>query len=454
MASPAYDFNYVYSAQSAVRKTDSGAFVALATSRDDAAKVPLFFDGRVVQPDLVGALMLAVSRVALSRYYLPPAMVSRLIRMADPVVTVAGECIRFESFSQCCGVYARLDLLPESLDGQFGRHGTTNVDFNEPMRAALAALRGNHDVRLAVGADHVRLEKDSEAVIERKVALPVRWLKGFVESQVYATRLRLCFETDGPQARRFLSGLSNQVKPADNVFVTSSGGTFRVSRSGKGMAAAGLGRLQVLKPVARQATQLRVYGCDDAPVSGWELTFPGARFTLILSGDVSRGFSGEGQVLESLAVKNANAAVARVRSLLAWQTDLSAEDLASQADATPDDIDIALAVLGSRGLIGYDPHDGTYFHRELPFDMAAVETLHPRLKGARRLVEDGAVELSPAGEPLSAFVAGSGTRHHVRGHDGGLTCTCEWYAKYKGGRGPCKHMLAVQIELEEQSHER
>ena len=24
-------------------------------------------------------------------------------------------------------------------------------------------------------------------------------------------------------------------------------------------------------------------------------------------------------------------------------------------------------------------------------------------------------------------------------------CTCPWYAKYRGGRGPCKHVLAARI---------
>ncbi|MFE1837288.1 SWIM zinc finger family protein [Streptomyces sviceus] len=26
---------------------------------------------------------------------------------------------------------------------------------------------------------------------------------------------------------------------------------------------------------------------------------------------------------------------------------------------------------------------------------------------------------------------------------GQLSCTCFWWAKYRGGRGPCKHVLAV-----------
>jgi hypothetical protein len=57
------------------------------------------------------------------------------------VVTSNGDRLRFESFSGCCGVHARLDLLPDALTGQPVRSGSTNVDFNEGMRAALGGPR-------------------------------------------------------------------------------------------------------------------------------------------------------------------------------------------------------------------------------------------------------------------------------------------------------------------------
>ncbi len=35
---------------------------------------------------------------------------------------------------------------------------------------------------------------------------------------------------------------------------------------------------------------------------------------------------------------------------------------------------------------------------------------------------------------------------------GRLSCTCLWWAKYRGGRGPCEHALAVRI-VQDQSTE-
>ena len=70
-------------------------------------------------------------------------MVAAILRAADPVVTSEAANLRFESFSACCVVYARLDVLSDGLDGAPAASGTTNVDFNPPMREALAPRVGS-----------------------------------------------------------------------------------------------------------------------------------------------------------------------------------------------------------------------------------------------------------------------------------------------------------------------
>jgi uncharacterized Zn finger protein len=35
--------------------------------------------------------------------------------------------------------------------------------------------------------------------------------------------------------------------------------------------------------------------------------------------------------------------------------------------------------------------------------------------------------------------------YRVRQVDGHSRCTCPWWGKYQGERGPCKHALAVDI---------
>jgi hypothetical protein len=68
--------------------------------------------------------------------------------------------------------------------------------------------------------------------------------------------------------------------------------------------------------------------------------------------------------------------------------------------------------------------------------------MHPRLLNARKLAEEGAVTLDADGE--AASVRSGDAEYRVRFEDGAARCTCAWYAKHGGERGPCKHVLAVQ----------
>ena len=128
------ELTYRYLAPSTVRETDGRAEVSLATSggREDN---PYFFTGFLGAPRQTAQALLVVAEVARTRYYEPPTMVAARIAAADPVVTSNLDRLRFESFSACAGVYARLDLEPGVLDGRPPEWGTTNVDFNPPMRA-------------------------------------------------------------------------------------------------------------------------------------------------------------------------------------------------------------------------------------------------------------------------------------------------------------------------------
>jgi len=106
----------------------------------------------------------------------------------------------------------------------------------------------------------------------------------------------------------------------------------------------------------------------------------------------------------------------------------------------------ALTVLGARGLVGFDLHEGSYFHRELPFDMARVETLQPRLVSARKLIAEDKIRPGERSARQSEWlVAGTGVEHRVRLMDDEAKCTCPWFAKHGTTRGPCKHVLAAQI---------
>ena len=138
----AYTLDYTYTAPSALIDGADSRALSLATSGgstpEGAASHPYFFSGFLERADVYATALLVVARVARTRFYVPPSSLAGALRAADPVVTSTAEGLRFESFSACCGVYARLDVDSSALDASHSAVGVTNVDVNPPLRAALA----------------------------------------------------------------------------------------------------------------------------------------------------------------------------------------------------------------------------------------------------------------------------------------------------------------------------
>ena len=82
--------------------------------------------------------------------------------LKDPIVTAGNERLRFEGFSNCAGVYARVDVLPDGHDGEFLENGTTNVDFNAGMISALGSISKQEKVVMSVGPKEVGLYNKGE----------------------------------------------------------------------------------------------------------------------------------------------------------------------------------------------------------------------------------------------------------------------------------------------------
>ena len=448
--------------------------VVLATSggrtSSGADEHPHLFDGFLEHAEQAATGLLAVGEVARTRFYVPPGMLARVLRHADPVITSNGDRLRFESLSPCCGVYARLDVLPDGLDRAPAASGTTNVDLNPPVRAALAGVVGGEPLHLAVGEELAVTTLDA-AVVERRVPLPRRWVAAFGEVQHACSALRPVAEVDGPEARRFVQTVTTGAGTAAPTWVATSGRGLRLTgRPGPGaVPLPGPDRLRALRPLLRHATGLRVYGPADATgatdatdaagaggasgartgpqVSAWELELRAARLVVVLSPERSRGFSGEGGVLFDLADEQARDDAGLVSALLGFEQQVDVDALADAAGLPVGRVRAAVSHLAATGRVGFDLHEGGWFHRDLPLTSAPAPGDVPRLRDALALVESGAVSLDGAG---SAVVRGDDDRV-VRVDPGGYTCSCPWWAKHGGSRGPCKHVLAVHVARSRQA---
>jgi hypothetical protein len=177
----------------------------------------------------------------------------------------------------------------------------------------------------------------------------------------------------------------------------------------------------------------------EAP-SAWELDLGSARFTLTLSPEKYRGFSGEGALLELLADDEAAADAALLTGSLDWGFGIDVHRVGASLGISEERVVAALGYLAASGQVGYDLAEEAFFHRELPFG-PALEAMHPRLVSARELIASGAVTVTDTG----AIVQSGETDHRVTFATPADRCTCPWWGKHQGTRGPCKHALAARL---------
>ncbi len=420
---------------------DGGLGLATAGGRESN---PHFFRGFAGNGPQAARALLAVSEVARTRYFDAGAAQ----RMRDPVVTSNTSMLRFEAFSACNGVYSRFDLDADGFDGDHVDWGTTNVDVNDPLRAALAGVAAGEPLQLSIGQDELSVETLDAAVTERKVPLPERWLRGFAEAQIASSTMLPVATLGTAQARSLIRTLPAQKTGNRPTWLQLSASGVRLSQRPDTRLPSIVGpqRLGALQRLAPHVRGLSIYapparslanGADALRSSGWVVDLDHARLTLIVSPELYRGFSGEGGVLGSL-VSTPEAAVETVSSSLAGQARI---DVSSYKEHGLQSVVDAVRMLGASGRVGHDLHADAYFHRDLPFDRAVLDEMHPRLIDARELLGSGAVAV----DEHSTTVRSGETDYTVTFETDGESCNCMWFAKHRSERGPCKHILAALL---------
>jgi len=409
---------YQYASPSQLKKGSNQEELFLAKYNEVQKKqVPCFFWGKLTEPFLTARCLLALSNVVKSSFNLSPF---QLAMLKDPVVTAGNGKIRFEGFSHCAGVYARVDVLPSGHDGEFLENGTTNVDFNEPMLAALNSVRPKEKVVLSVGKKEFTLTKGGTKTVERKVPLPTKWIKGLTSVQLYLADSELAFSLNRLQAIQLFKSLPKGKQKTD-YFLVKRGPRIQFSPVNlrSKVCIGGIHRLRLLEGLLPLADKLEVYSHSQQQSTTWQLYFGPIRFSLSLSRDFWRGFSGEGAALESLV-----------------------KDIPTQWIQHFDNL---TGQLSAMGLLGYDVEENAFFYRRLPFKLNRIRSLNPRLKNAEKLIKEGKVQvLSNQNQRVEAQVVGTGVKHLVVLKKEQQRCTCKWYSQYQGERGICKHILAVK----------
>lgn len=326
---------------------------------------PHFYSGLLPRPEVVAAGLLAVADVAAAKY--TDHSVAKMLASLDPVVTGSGDRLRFESFSGCNGVYARLDLLADGLDNEVA-FGTTNIDINLPLREALIGIGRDDLVHLGVGRDELRLSTPAATHVERKVKLPERWVRGFAEVPQLMSGATQVFSLVGAASVvRFLSALPKSKGAGPDVHLQQHGRSLRwtpvlwgTPRTEKYVA--GLARLVPALRIARYTNALHFFATQSGS-SAWVFELPGARLSLVLSRDVYQGFSGEGSLLTRLAHPEVQRLGMLLSDELHWQPRIDATLLAGRSKLDSDEVQVGLSWLAASGKVGYDLSESAWYHR-------------------------------------------------------------------------------------------
>ncbi|MBN1909143.1 MAG: SWIM zinc finger family protein [Pirellulales bacterium] len=448
--SPTASDELVYSYRFAsVVERDRVRLAASVTAPEKTAADGTFFNGRLAHPRETAALLLALSHIVRTHFFdaRPPQM--------DPIVTTSRTLMRWEGFSGCCGAYARLDLDDAALRTDVRGFGTTNVDFNPKMLSHLGGIGRQDDVGLSVSTDAVEVRSGSRKVKEKKVTLPRRWLKGLCEVQVYQSRLTLRHRFSPGAIVSLLQSASRATGGVQYLAVAGGKPRLTLRPSAGTVAIGGASRLSALRPLLPLAREVSLYEDEESGVHAWLAELPWARFWLVLSPTLQRGFSGEGQVLGSLARGRWEDDFDAVQDLLAGPPGASPAEtidpaeIAARLGIPSSDARDALDALATSGLAGFDAHRGYYFQRPLPFELARLEKDQPRLRSAKKLFEAGQTRVvrREGDATFDVEVTSGDVTYFVRLRPEGDRCSCPWFSRHQGQRGPCKHVLAARMAV-------
>ena len=180
----------------------------------------------------------------------------------------------------------------------------------------------------------------------------------------------------------------------------------------------------------------------------WQLYFGPVRFSLSLSRECWRGFSGEGAALESLLEDVPERWIEAMDKYSYANQQFNPTLFAIEEHIDLDKVDSLSARLAAMGLLGFDLDENSFFYRRLPFKTERILSLNPRMIAAEKLLEEDKVEIiANDGNRTEARVTGSGgVRHTVilDRENEKERCTCTWFSSNQGERGACKHILAVK----------
>lgn len=483
-------FCFDYATPSAFHSDRDQALLGLSADR----RRPVRFHGRIRD----NAFLLRVALRAFGEALWSQESWSTGGATLDPIVTVSSDRLLFEAFSQDQSSFVQLSIDTSlfEIEGPI-EPGTANLDFSAWLWAALAEIRTFRETRLRIGGEGVEVKTaGAGGRFERRVRLPLEWVRGFMQLQMAmalpGTRLEVR-PVDLLAAIRYLRYTKARVSPRALRYEFPPGKPpelvlepwehripFKGAEHGflepRVIRLWGRRRLRLIEPLLPFADRVGIYLKGRARPSFYAVRLPGMTFTLGLTGWSEAQWSIP--LSATVRIADGSRTDADLRSealaLLRRGAGHSSDALARHLQLTPAQVEGVMQSLCRQGKITYDLERREFRFRELfpdPIDEAEVFPPSPQFERARELLDSGRVEVlratiqetrksrslsTPEGRVAREIVYRD---WHVVGRIAGThtteivvqdnvkvifgKCTCDHFNEHLLNLGPCAEMLAL-----------
>ena len=402
----------------------------------------------------------------------------------DPVITVHPDELFFECFSQDESSYGKLSCNYNVFTeiNEF-KCGTTNIDYSAELYGEFQKLRGYKDTSFKIDPSGFEATTTNEEVYkEVKIDLPDSWVRGFLQVSAAMTLpattfelhpmdifslcqyLRRFKETTGPRALRFILEPGKPVRLVIEPWYETL--TFHRSiytgAEEKTIRIWGRRRLMILERLIPIAKSFKVVLLGSGLPSFFMADLGDMTFTLGLSGWTTNDWSKAGNF--DLMAPRGNVDILtkqKVFSSLKETWFASAADIAKKSGLSSAVVSSALTAYTQAGRVIYDLKQGVYRVRELsqdPLDFSALRFGSEQEKIANEFIVQHLVKIATKIENDVLEIKGKvRTKNETfstlalidkdqRLIDG--SCECAFYQSNKLKKGPCEHILATRMMLQ------
>lgn len=399
----------------------------------------------------------------------------------DPVVSVHPDGVIFEAFSLDESSYGRVTVPVSNLE-VFGKvdYGTTNIDFSQVLANELYRVRSYRPAWLKVSFEKVELSTFVGAAVEKKIDLPVSWVKGFLQVQAASTFEGIDLTLHSQTVANMLFHLEakkEKVSPRSLRFVLKKGEPIQIvidpwqitltdphiyqGETVEEIRIWGRRRLLVLKELLPYSDEVHLKLMGTGMPSYWTVQSEGHRFDLGLSGWSANDWSKKaGFDLLASTTEVSKKVLEKTEKLLIKQLSLVPSEASKTLDISREEATAALQTLCKLGQAMYDHLTQSYRWRQLlQQDLKLPETEEDeRLKYAMQLFKSKKVKQKNQIQEQDNLVR---YEFEVEGkslykpvlhldQDGRVkqaTCTCSFARRNKLRLGPCPHMMAAIVSL-------